>query len=44
MDKLKEVAKFIFANRRTIGLIIGSSLTLMGLPEYGDFVAQLGEH
>lgn len=43
MEKLAKVVKFVFDNRRTIGLIIGGTLTLAGLPEYGIFVTKVGE-
>lgn len=43
MEKLAKVAKYVFVNRRIIGLIVGSTLTLAGLPDVGDFVTRLGE-
>lgn len=43
MNKLSKVIQYIFENRRVIGLIIGSTLTLAGLPEYGSFVTKVGE-
>lgn len=43
MQKLKSLLSFIFDNRRIIGLIVGSSLTLAGFPEHGDFLAKIGE-
>lgn len=43
MKTLAKVAKYIFTNRRVIGLIVGSTLTLAGLPELGGFVTNIGD-
>lgn len=43
MEILAKVAKYVFTNRRVIGLIVGSTLTLAGLPDVGDFITRLGE-
>lgn len=43
MNKLSKVIQYIFENRRVVGLIIGGTLTLAGLPEYGNFVTKVGE-
>lgn len=43
MIKINKIIKFVFDNRRVIGLIVGGTLTLVGLPEYGEFVIKVGE-
>lgn len=43
MKILAKVAKYVFKNRRVIGLLVGSALTLAGMPEYGNFVTKVGE-
>lgn len=43
MDKLAKVVKYVFENRRIIGLLIGSTLTLAGLPEYGAYAVKIGD-
>lgn len=43
MVKFVKVVKFVMDNRRTIGLIIGGTLTLAGFPEYGQFATNVGE-
>lgn len=43
MKKFKEVAVFVFKNRRLIGAILGSTLALLGYAEEGHFVQRLGE-
>lgn len=43
MKIIAKVAKYVFENRRVIGLLIGSALTLAGMPEYGVFATKVGE-
>lgn len=43
MDKVIKVCKFIVQNRRTIGVIIGSTLSLLGYTEFGAFATKVGE-
>lgn len=43
MKILTQVAKYVFKNRRLIGLIVGSTLTLAGLPDAGEYSIKLGE-
>lgn len=43
MEKCKVVAKYLFTNRRIIGVIVGSLLTLAGYHDEGRFVQNLGE-
>lgn len=42
MRKYK-VLKFIIDNRRPIGLLIGSILTVAGYPDFAPFFQQIGE-
>lgn len=42
METLAKVVKYVFENRRVIGLIVGSTLTLAGLPDVGNFVTNVG--
>lgn len=42
MKVFKKVLEFVFVNRRSIGLLLGSVLTISGLPEYGEYVAKAG--
>lgn len=44
MEKLKRTANYVFINRRIIGIIVGSLLTLAGFQDEGLFVQKLGEH
>ena len=43
MRKFKEIASFVFNNRRVLGSIIGSTLVLFGFVEEGNFVQRVGE-
>lgn len=43
MQKFANAIKFLMDNRRMIGLIVGSGLTLAGLPDYGEFITKVGE-
>lgn len=43
MQKFKEIASFVFINRRVIGSIIGSTLVLFGFVEEGYFIQHIGE-
>lgn len=43
MDKVIKICKFIVANRRTIGVIVGSTLSLFGYAEFGTFATKVGE-
>lgn len=40
--KIAKIFKFIFDNRRMIGLIIGGTLTIAGYPEAGSYVTNVG--
>lgn len=42
MEKFAKVVTFVFKNRRMIGLLIGSTLTICGFPEYGTFATKVG--
>lgn len=44
MEKCKVVVKYLFTNRRIIGVIVGSLLALAGYHDEGNFVQSLGEH
>lgn len=43
MDKLIKTCNFIIANRRIIGVIIGSTLSLFGYAELGTIATKVGE-
>lgn len=43
MDKVIKICKFIIVNRRTIGVIVGSTLSLLGYVEFGALATKVGE-
>lgn len=43
MDKLIKVVKFVIDNRRTIGVIVGGTLTLLGYTDLAGIATKVGE-
>lgn len=43
MEKVSKMVKYVFINRRIIGIIVGSVLTLAGYQDEGRFIQNLGE-
>lgn len=41
--KIQKLVSFVIKNRRIIGVIVGSTLTLFGLPDLGDIATKVGE-
>lgn len=43
MKYFSKVLKFIYQNRRPIGLLVGSALAVFGYPEEGEAVKDFGK-
>lgn len=43
MDNFIKITKFIIDNRRIIGVIVGSTLTLIGYADFGNIATKVGE-
>lgn len=43
MKYVSKVLSFIYINRRPIGLLVGSILTILGYTEQGEYLQKVGE-